>query len=288
VSRIVSRSAWGARQPTSVSRTTWSRRTIFAVHHSGADDDQTPREIQDFHMRDRGWSDIGYNFLIGPDGTIYAGRGWLVVGAHISGHNTSAIGVCVIGNYVSRPVPEPVRDSLAWLYREANRRAGKTLRIRTHQQLASTACPGERLHDWVTDHLADHNAGGGSSGSGPKPDVPPTGRPAPGPEVAYPLPSGYYFGPRTGGTASVSGHYGRVFNGRTDTEWLQEWARQLARRGWNVGRGKTWLRQHGNDGKYGSEYRALAIAFQRDQGLVPDGLIGPKTWRAAYRNPVTG
>ncbi|MFG3338730.1 N-acetylmuramoyl-L-alanine amidase [Glycomyces sp. NPDC048151] len=285
MSRIVSRSAWGARSATGTTRTTWSKRTTFAVHHSGASADQTPREIQDFHMNSRGWSDIGYNFLVGDDGTIYHGRGWLTVGAHIAGHNTECVGVCVIGNYVSRAVPEPVKDALAWLYDEANRRAGKTLRIRTHGQLASTACPGERLADWVTDHLADHNGGGG--GTGPKPDVPPTGSPAPGPEIAFPLPQHYYFGPRTGGAASVSGHHGRTFNGRTDTEWLQEWARQLERRGWSIGRGKRWLPVYGNDGRYGSEYRALAIAFQNDQGLVPDGLIGPKTWAAAYRNPVT-
>jgi hypothetical protein len=281
--RIVSRSAWGARKATSTTRTTWAKRTTFAVHHSGASTDQTPRQIQDFHMNSRGWSDVGYNFIIGADGTIYAGRGWLVIGAHISGHNTSAIGVCVIGNYVSRPVPEPVKDALAWLYDEANRRAGKTLRIRTHGQLAATACPGERLADWVTDHLAGHD-GGDEPG---RPTVPPTGTPAPGPEIPFPLPSGYFFGPASGGPESVSGAYGRRFNGRRDSEWLQEWTNQLARRGWSIGKGRTWLRQYGNDGEYGREYEALITAFQRDQNLTPDGLLGPKTWAAAYRNPIT-
>lgn len=34
------------------------------------------------------------------------------------------------------------------------------------------------------------------------------------------------------------------------------------------------------------EYRELIKAFQADQGLTRDGLLGRKTWDAAYRNPI--
>jgi peptidoglycan recognition protein len=30
----------------------------------------------------QGWSDIGYNFIVGEDGNVYEGRGWTKVGAH--------------------------------------------------------------------------------------------------------------------------------------------------------------------------------------------------------------
>nr|WP_255672923.1 peptidoglycan-binding domain-containing protein [Glycomyces amatae] len=66
------------------------------------------------------------------------------------------------------------------------------------------------------------------------------------------------------------------------------WVRQLDRRGWSVGKGKTYLRRFGNDGRYGDEYRRLIKAFQADQGLKQDGLLGPVTWAAAFTNPVTG
>lgn len=122
---------------------------------------------------------------------------------------------------------------------------------------------------------------------GPVAAPPPAGRPAPGPAIAFPLPSGYYFGPKSGPAYSVSGFYGRVFNGRTDAQWLQEWASQLARRGWSIGVGKTYLCRYGNDGHYGPEYAALATAFQRDQRIGVDALIGRQTWDAAYLNPVT-
>jgi len=124
----------------------------------------------------------------------------------------------------------------------------------------------------------------------PAPSKPkPTSKPkaVPGPGYAFPLPSGYYFGPASGGPKSVSGIYARSFKGRPDDWWLREFANQLARRGWSVGRGKRYLGRYGNDGKYGSEYTELIEAFQRDQDLGDDGLLGPATWNAAFKNPVT-
>lgn len=126
----------------------------------------------------------------------------------------------------------------------------------------------------------------GTQPSTPAPAPQPSGRPAPGPAVAFPLPQGYYFGPHDGPYNSISGWYGERYSGRLATEWLQMWANQLARRGWLVGKGQRWLGQFGNDGKYGSEYDALARAFQQDQHLAVDGEIGPKTWWAAYHNRI--
>lgn len=122
--------------------------------------------------------------------------------------------------------------------------------------------------------------------SQPKPAPKRTGK-VPGPGHVFPLPSGYYFGPKGGGNRSVSGFYNRKFRGKTDRYWLQEFGRQLARRGWSVGKGKTWLKRAGNDGKYGGEYAALIRRFQQDQGLRADSLLGEKTWDAAFKNPVT-
>lgn len=121
-----------------------------------------------------------------------------------------------------------------------------------------------------------------SKPSAPKPSKPSTS-PAPTPHYAFPLPSGYYFGPKGGPNASVSGYYGRSFKGVKDRVWLQRWGAQMGKRGWD-------LKRHlpsGNDGFFGSEYRALVKAFQSDQGLRVDGKLGPATWRAAFEGPVT-
>ena len=54
-------------------------------------------EIRRWHKA-RGWSDIGYHFVIRPDGEIEVGRTLDKIGAHCEGQNTQSIGTCLIGN----------------------------------------------------------------------------------------------------------------------------------------------------------------------------------------------
>ncbi|MFC4335220.1 peptidoglycan-binding domain-containing protein [Salininema proteolyticum] len=139
----------------------------------------------------------------------------------------------------------------------------------------SSRPPYDNTRTW---HIADLKDDGGTK---------PSKRPAPGPKYDYPLPKGFYFGWSHWGNESISGWYGEQFSGRPATAWLNLWGKQLRKRGWNVGKGRTYLRRYGLDGKYGDEWHALARAFQKDQDLQVDGLIGPQTWRAAFHNPVT-
>ncbi|RCV53462.1 peptidoglycan recognition protein family protein [Marinitenerispora sediminis] len=150
---IIPRASWGARAPRSRATVNWTQRTEFVVHHSEGPATQTPKAIQNFHMDSRGWADLGYNFLISADGRIYEGRGWLVVGAHAPNHNTSGIGVCLIGSYTKTLPTAAALESLQWLYAEANRRKGSALRIRRHRDVTSTDCPGGALASWVSANL---------------------------------------------------------------------------------------------------------------------------------------
>ncbi|MCZ7478930.1 peptidoglycan-binding domain-containing protein [Micromonospora sp. WMMC273] len=119
--------------------------------------------------------------------------------------------------------------------------------------------------------------------SKPTPAKPAT--PAPGPVLPFPLPATWYFGPASGPRQSVSGLHKRTFAGHTDRYWLQQFGTQLSRRGWAVGKGRTYLRS-GNDGIYGPQYAALIRAFQKDQKLQVDGRLGAVTWKAAFKNPI--
>lgn len=55
------------------------------------------------------------------------------------------------------------------------------------------------------------------------------------------------------------------------------WQRQMRRRGWTIG----------VDGIYGPQSVQVARAFQRDKRLHVDGIVGPATWTASWRAPVT-
>jgi len=54
-------------------------------------------EIREWHTKERGWSDIGYHFVIRRDGTLETGRPLTVTGAHVRGHNRESWGVCLVG-----------------------------------------------------------------------------------------------------------------------------------------------------------------------------------------------
>ncbi|MFD0774287.1 N-acetylmuramoyl-L-alanine amidase [Streptomonospora algeriensis] len=140
------RSEWGARAPRSREHVPWDARTEFVVHHSAEPAMRTVRSIQDFHMDDRGWSDIGYNLLVDDAGNAYEGRGWQVLGAHAIGHNTSGVGVCYIGQ--DSPTPA-AKAAIRALYDEANQRAGRRLEAKGHRDVNETSCPGDHLHTWV-------------------------------------------------------------------------------------------------------------------------------------------
>ena len=57
----------------------------------------------------KGWSDIGYSFLIGGDGRVYEGRGWGRVGAHTYGYNSRAYGIRC--KAYSSPILEPNKQT---------------------------------------------------------------------------------------------------------------------------------------------------------------------------------
>ena len=58
--------------------------------------DVTAADVDRWH-RARGWSGIGYHWLVRPDGAVEAGRPESRPGAHCRGHNASSVGVCYVG-----------------------------------------------------------------------------------------------------------------------------------------------------------------------------------------------
>ncbi len=97
--------------------------THIVIHHSAGFNESDDYAgvvayYYDLHVNTNGWDDIGYNFLIDPNGVIYEGRGNGLQGAHFSCMNTNTVGVCVIGNFMTvAPQPSAIQhllDFIAW------------------------------------------------------------------------------------------------------------------------------------------------------------------------------
>ena len=68
--------------------------------------------IRGWHVVERGWSDIGYHYVIYLDGTIMPGRPEEIQGAHCKGYNKSSLGICYIGGVeVDGVTPKDTRTS---------------------------------------------------------------------------------------------------------------------------------------------------------------------------------
>lgn len=55
--------------------------------------------LQDFRQlhKQRGWRDVGYHYIVFPDGRVERGRPISQPGAHCHGHNAHSIGVAYVG-----------------------------------------------------------------------------------------------------------------------------------------------------------------------------------------------
>lgn len=92
--------------------------THLVVHHT-ATGVATPYEalvnsIWQYHTNTLGWGDIGYNWLIAPDGTLYEGRagGDHVAGGHMCARNGYTMGVGLLGDFTNA---QPTDSALATL-----------------------------------------------------------------------------------------------------------------------------------------------------------------------------
>lgn len=72
--------------------------TEIIVHCSATPEgkDYTVDDIRRWHKQ-RGYSDVGYHYIVYRNGQLVQGRDVNIIGAHASGHNAHSIGICYIG-----------------------------------------------------------------------------------------------------------------------------------------------------------------------------------------------
>lgn len=137
--------------------------TVNANDYSEAQVPAIIRSIYAYHVKSRGWSDIGYNFLVDRFGRIWEGRfGGIdkpVVGAHTLGYNEYSFAMSAIGNFETvQPSDVMLRaygQLFAWKLSlhgvnpaSMSQRVGRSTfpAINGHRDAGSTACPGKNLY----------------------------------------------------------------------------------------------------------------------------------------------
>jgi hypothetical protein len=184
---VISRAEWGADEALRKNingEELWPSQPadvhMLLVHHTagsdgGIDPAATIRGIYYWHAQVLGWGDIGYNYLIDPQGRIYEGRagGEGVVGGHTYDSNTNlnfntvSAGIAVLGCFEALqsgcPTPhtatstaeESLTNLLAYLSAQYHLDPTGTATvfekafpvISGHRDADLTLCPGSNLYD---------------------------------------------------------------------------------------------------------------------------------------------
>ena len=108
----------------------------------------TVETIRNYHVRVKGWEDIGYHFLIDADGVCWNGRNIEKPGAHCKYRNKESIGVAYVGGLHfdgetpmdTRTTPQKV--ALVKLVKNLMFKYDITQEnIHCHNEFSSKACP---------------------------------------------------------------------------------------------------------------------------------------------------
>lgn len=112
----------------------------IVVHHSATNPDH-PVDAAEIHAwhKEKGWSGIGYNYVVCLDGAVEQGRPEYWVGAHTKGHNSESIGVCIVGTGL--PANKAQRHNARALLKKLTERYPGA-QVVGHRDLTNTECPG--------------------------------------------------------------------------------------------------------------------------------------------------
>jgi hypothetical protein len=118
------------------------------IHHSALPLSDGPVEIQRLHQEEKGFADVGYQYIIDHTGRLYEGRPLNVRGAHTYASNHGSVGICLTGNFEEiQPSPAQLA-TLRQLLAELTALFPNIRRLAGHKDFnpGRTLCPGENFY----------------------------------------------------------------------------------------------------------------------------------------------
>lgn len=153
---IVGVAAWGG--STAASSAPPQQITRITLHHQGevwkegTDIEAYLRRLQQWSRLTKGWADIPYHYVIGPDGRIYAARPLAQPGDTNTEYDPRGHAlIMLVGNFEEQqPTPAQLNAAVeltAWLAREHHLGVDA---IASHKDYSGqTVCPGKNLYAYL-------------------------------------------------------------------------------------------------------------------------------------------
>lgn len=116
--------------------------TVF-IHCSASDNPEHDdiSIMNTWHVRDRGWSEVGYHYFIKKDGTLQKGRDLNKTPAAQRGHNSSSIAICLHGLDLSKFTRQQRTTLRSLAFNIMKSYGRRSVRFRAHNEVANKACP---------------------------------------------------------------------------------------------------------------------------------------------------
>ncbi|KAK2139603.1 hypothetical protein LSH36_1696g00014 [Paralvinella palmiformis] len=155
--QLVTRAQWGAIDPAATTRLTLPVNMTF-IHHTGDQSCKTIpqcsriiRGIQNDHMYEKRYNDIGYSFLVDDEGRVYEGRGWSTLPAHSPVYNYMSHGICIMGNFMYGEPTWKALDAVKTLIQCGvdQNMIKPDYELFGHRDGRRTDCPGNALYDII-------------------------------------------------------------------------------------------------------------------------------------------
>lgn len=133
---------------------------IITVHHDALNASglrgygasvQRLNSVRRSHL-DRGpsWVDIGYHYIIDPEGRIWEGRPISIEGAHVASKNDHNLGIMCMGNFNEhRPTQAQLNTLDGFLAAQIRAYRVPMSRVYTHQEIGQTECPGNHMQNYM-------------------------------------------------------------------------------------------------------------------------------------------
>ena len=110
-------------------------------------------EIRKWHVKENGWRDVGYHYIVRRNGEVELGRRHDDTGAHAAGYNHKTIGVCMVGGMADDNAAENNFTDKQWTAVKDLLNQIKVdypgLKIIGHNEISSKECPSFDVQEWL-------------------------------------------------------------------------------------------------------------------------------------------
>lgn len=122
------------------------------IHHTAVSRTKNAHQFEatDNYHKSKGWGQIGYHYLIEPDGTVMQGRKENETGAHTSQLNMNffSLGICLTGDFdTEEPTKEQCESLLLLIQKKQREYAIPENHVVPHRKYAPKSCWGKLLPD---------------------------------------------------------------------------------------------------------------------------------------------